>query len=251
MKKNLLKLVTLSLLLLNCNSVFSEEIPTLSKLNLFERELNEKDTSSSCDIIYGDISLDFNIEKEFLSGKANFVIENTNKTPISSTFFVLNSGLSINELSITGASISETIKEKTTDDSPVGYVIYFDKPIKQNQKVNLGISYKGNIISKYKFGRIKDNDIFLTSQTYFYPRFEKVNTKFSKINLKVSTPKDYIPVTQSDKTSNDNNLYSFEINNLNGLKNDNGFNLAIAKYNLYKKDNLSIYYKDDTESELL
>jgi hypothetical protein len=251
MKKNFVKLITTSLLLFNCNLVFSEEIPTLSKLQFLDRELNEKDTSSSCDLISGDISLEFNIEKESLSGKGNFIIENTNKNPISSTFFVLNSGLSINEISITGSSISETIKEKITDNSPVGYVIYFDKPIKQNQKVNLGISYKGNLLSKYKFGRIKDNDIFLTSQTYFYPRFEKINTKFSKISLKVSVPNDYIPVTQSDKILNDNNLYSFEINNINGLKNDNGFSLAIAKYKLYKQMNLSIYYKDETDSKLL
>jgi hypothetical protein len=148
MKKTLVKLITTSLLLFNCKVVFSEEIPTLSKLQFLERELNEKDTSSSCDLISGDISLEFNIEKESLSGKGNFIIENTNKNPISSTFFVLNSGLSINEISITGSSISETIKEKITDNSPVGYVIYFDKPIKQNQKVNLGISYKGNIVKQ-------------------------------------------------------------------------------------------------------
>lgn len=247
----------IALLIFNSTPSFAtENLITKQQNTIFtERELNETDFVEKIDLISGDINIEFFTDQEKIVASTNLVLKNSTNKEISKVFFILNSGLNIENIEINNSKIKEVIKEKSNETDPLGYVIFLENPLLPNKSVNLKINYSGKIFSKYKFGRIKENDIFLTSQTFFYPRFEKSQKVMSNISLNVTVPNEYTVISQSEdfnlKKQGNKLIFSSNINNLNGLNNDNGINLASAKYNVYKSNNISIYYRDKTDKSLL
>lgn len=221
---------------------------------IIERELNESDFSEKTDILAGSLNLEIQPENNSLKGEIKYLLKNTAHSGLNKILFVLNSGLKINKINLEGAEIKELIKEKTSEGEPVAYVIYLNKPGTINQNIKMEIEYQGSIISNYKFGRILDNDVFLSSKSFFYPRLEKLEQKTSDFELKISVPDNYTVISQSDnfhkENKNGKKIFRSKLKHYNGIDNENGLYLSAARYKEYKKENINIFYLESDNQQL-
>lgn len=242
------------LLIISTFSAFATE--SSPEFSILSRDFNDNDYKEQFNLISGNLALEIMPDSGTLKGSADYLIENPENRPADKIFFGLNPGLEIKKAVISNDFIKSINRENINGDSPLGYLVYPQKAIPPKGQISLRIEFQGKIAANYKFGRIMENDIFLSSGSFFYPRFEINSLRKSQLNVSFTVPAGYIPVTQADNLKAENLpdgkvLFKGKVFNINGLNNDQGINLACAKYQKTGKENLEIYYLGKPDPEFM
>ncbi|PIQ23635.1 hypothetical protein COW36_07915 [bacterium (Candidatus Blackallbacteria) CG17_big_fil_post_rev_8_21_14_2_50_48_46] len=221
--------------------------PMISQANatvpITEAVMAEGECSQGIELLDAQLILDVDPDKGRLKGRYTAVLKNPFAKPLAQACFVLNPGLKIDRIEIKG--LKSLLKEPTQGASPLAYRLIPQQPFASDSSQQLSLQFSGPIIAQPKFGRILPDDVFLSSQSFFYPRFDRAQNRYCPLNLQIKVPQGYLPVPSGAKQfpvlSGD--TYHASIETACGFRNEQGFDLASARYAVNETGPLRIYHR--------
>ncbi len=191
------------------------------------------------------LNLEINPQTGQLQGTFSAELQNPYSKPITQSCLVLNAGLEIKSLSLPG--LKQILKEPAQADTPVAYRLIANKPLAPGARQKLSLSYTGKIQGPPKFGRIQPEDVFLTAQSFFYPRFEKAWKRYCELDVQVTLPKGYLPVLSGalEPPRLNQGVYLAPLDTNCGFQSDHGFDLAAAPFQTHDQGAVRIYYRQN------
>jgi hypothetical protein len=228
---------------------YSLSLPAISaevKIPIREQSLSAQDCLDTFVLSETQLSLSLNPSTGELRGDYQTILTNTSQEPLKQVCFVLNSGLKLTQMTISG--VQEVLKEPAEGDAPLAYRLMPQTPFAPQSSHHLSLAYTGKVQAKSKFGHILPQDVFLTAQTFFYPRFEKALERFCPLQVKVKLPEAFVPVlsgarhVQIQSTApTGEKTYQIGLESLCGLGNEQGFDLAAHDFQVFEAPNLKFY----------
>lgn len=218
-----------------------------------EQALADGECSQGLELSDARLVLSLDPDSGKLQGIYTATLQNPFTKPVDHACFVLNPGIKLDSLELPGLRM--VLKEPVQGDNPLAYRLQTEQAFAPGSSRQLSLSYSGQIQSPPKFGRIKADDIFLTAQSFFYPRFERAYRRYCPLDTLVRLPQGYLPVLSGAKhvPQLSGRGFGSSLETVCGFKNEHGFDLAAARYTVTQSDNLNIYHrpgKQLTESDL-
>lgn len=217
---------------------------TVPQVPIRDMDMQAGECEESIELHQPQLSLHVEPATGMLTGDFQVTLVNPYTRPLSQACFVLNTGLTVENLEFEG--LRELRREPPDREMPLAYRLIPEMPFAPGSRHLLQLRYWGKIAAQPKFGRIAPDNVFLTSQTFFYPRFERAYRRYCPMQVQAVLPEGYLPVLSGDRQmKQDGPIYAAEIETVCGLRNEQGFDLAAARYKVFETEKLHIYHHPD------
>jgi len=208
-----------------------------------EQSLAEGECSQGIELNQARLLLELDPQNGKLQGRYTATLQNPFSQPLAQACFVLNPGLKVERIEMSG--LNSILKEPIDGDNPLAYRLIPQQPIAPGASQQLSMNFSGQIQSQAKFGRIQPDDVFLTAQSFYYPRFERAHRRYCPLDVHVKLPQGYLPVLsgtlQTPILSGETHQSNLET--VCGFKNEHGFDLAAARYAVGGSGNIRVYHR--------
>ncbi|MGV3524081.1 MAG: hypothetical protein ACO1RX_07650 [Candidatus Sericytochromatia bacterium] len=218
---------------------------------LHERPFTASDCRQGVDLSETRLQLKIDPETGRLDGSYSSLLHNRSDQALSAPCFVLNPGL---ELQAIAQPLLESLeREPPQGNNPLLYRAQLKRPLAPGASLRLQLHYAGTLQATPKFGRIQPEDILLTAQSFFYPRFERGTQRACPVALTVSLPKAYLPVASGTRQKAQTSPAGFVLSpeGLCGLRNEDGIDLIAAPFQLRENAWLRLYERPATPDQAL
>lgn len=202
--------------------------PVQAAPDFAEKPLADGECAQAVDLDWTALEMGFDPDQGLIDGEFQTVVQNLSHQPVAQICFALNPGLKIRKLALKG--LDSAAKTPPEGASPLVYRLKLKPPLAPHLTQQLKLSYSGPIQSAPKFGRIRPDDVFLTAQTGFYPRFERASQRRCPMELLLHVPKDYRAVASGSMAEQKNGEIHTALESICGTQNDFGFDLSAARY---------------------
>jgi len=208
-----------------------------------EQPLAEAECSQGLDLNQAQLVLSLDPESGKLQGRYTATLQNPANKPVAQACFALNPGLQIDSLELPG--LRQILKEPADGNNPLAYRLIPHQPMAPGASQHLNLSFSGQIQSQAKFGRIQPDDVFLTAQSFYYPRFERAQRRDCQLDVQVRLPQGYLPVLSGTQAASvlSNGAHQAQLQTVCGFKNEQGFDLAAARYAVSESGNIRVYHR--------
>lgn len=218
---------------------------------IFERPFTASDCLQSVDLSETRLQLQIDPETGRLNGSYSSLLYNRSAQALNAPCFVLNSGLELE--SVAQPALESLHRETRQGNNPLLYRAQLKRPLAPGASLRLQLHYGGSIQATPKFGRIQPQDVLLTAQSFFYPRFERGTQRMCPLALTVNLPKTYLPVASGTRQKPQTSPAGFVLSpeGLCGLRNEDGIDLIAAPFQLRENAWLRLYERPATPVQAL
>lgn len=202
--------------------------PAQAAPSFAEKPLADGECAQALELDWTALEMGLDPNQGQISGEFQTVVQNFSQRPVAQICFALNPGLKIHKLELKG--LDSAAKTPPDGTAPLIYRLKLKQPLAPHVTEHLKLSYRGPIQSAPKFGRVRPDDVFLTAQTSFYPRFERASQRRCPMELLLHVPKEYLAVASGSMAEQKNGELHTALESICGTQNDFGFDLSAARY---------------------